>query len=348
MSDDLPNAHEDTPDRAAVAATWLLRMGSADCTHQERAEFEAWLAAAPANRAAAASVERAWRFVASHAADPEFVVMRCDALRRAQNAARGRWRSGRRGGLFQPRLLAACAAAAAALAVAVFVTHGSPYSTAQGERRAITLSDGSHVFLDEDTRLRVRFSRHARSLWLERGQARFDVAHDTGRPFSVTAGRRKVIATGTAFNVDLLDSKLFVTLIEGRVAVHPSDPFVLSYGRNRLKAAPVELIAGQEFVERTDGGQALVAKVDTREMTAWQNGKLVFDNEPLLDAVARVNRYAGTKIVVDGAVAGSLKVNGVFNTGDPRAFVEGVTAYLPVEAVVTPGGSTELHAISRR
>src|SRR6185437_8522028 len=66
-----------------------------------------------------------------------------------------------------------------------------------------------------------RYTADARSLTLDRGQARFDVAHDVARPFSVTADGHKVVATGTAFDVDLLGPKLLVTLLKGHVVVLP-------------------------------------------------------------------------------------------------------------------------------
>ena len=93
------------------------------------------------------------------------------------------------------------------------------YRTAIGERRVITLSDGSKLSLDADSEVTVRYGKHDRSLHLLKGQARFDVAHDKTRPFSVVAGSQKVIATGTAFNIDMAGPKVLVTLIEGHVVV---------------------------------------------------------------------------------------------------------------------------------
>src|SRR3546814_1264895 len=81
------------------------------------------------------------------------------------------------------------------------------YRTVLGERRVVTLADGSTVSLDAASEVRVAYSERARELALVRGQARFDVAHDPRRPFAVQARDQRVVATGTAFNVDLLDRK---------------------------------------------------------------------------------------------------------------------------------------------
>src|SRR3546814_3966246 len=76
------------------------------------------------------------------------------------------------------------------------------YRTVLGERRVVTLADGSTVSLDAASEVRVAYSERARELALVRGQARFDVAHDPRRPFAVQARDQRVVATGTAFNVD--------------------------------------------------------------------------------------------------------------------------------------------------
>ncbi|MBZ4074165.1 FecR domain-containing protein, partial [Escherichia fergusonii] len=62
------------------------------------------------------------------------------------------------------------------------------YRTEIGERRAISLADGSTVELNTNSQVRVRLSKAQRSLILDKGQAMFVVAHDAGRPFVVTAG----------------------------------------------------------------------------------------------------------------------------------------------------------------
>src|SRR3546814_3917007 len=93
------------------------------------------------------------------------------------------------------------------------------YRTVLGERRVVTLADGSTVSLDAASEVRVAYSERARELALVRGQARFDVAHDPRRPFAVQARDQRVVATGTAFNVDLFGPQVLITLIEGHVQV---------------------------------------------------------------------------------------------------------------------------------
>ena len=219
------------------------------------------------------------------------------------------------------------------------------YSTQRGERRVVTLADGSQIQLDSSTDLRVRYSARARELTLLRGQARFDVAHDVERPFSVTAAGEKVVATGTAFNVDLHKSQLVVTLIEGHVvvlsrrtsALLPIQPFRLTPAAPKVPnqgsqpGLGVELDAGEQLVVSA-GGTSSIAPANIERSTAWQSGRLIFNDEPLSSVVEQVNRYARQPLVLADAATAGLRISGVFSTSDIDGFVDTLTHYLPVDA----------------
>jgi transmembrane sensor len=217
------------------------------------------------------------------------------------------------------------------------------YATTFGERRVVTLADGSKVSLDSGSEVTVRFTRTARELHLLRGQARFDVAHDVEKPFSVVARDQKVIATGTAFNIDITQPKVLVTLIEGHVVV--LDENAPAQGHTLDRAAPrppsVELHAGQQLAALPDKAPT-VAPTDVQQVVAWTNGQLVFDDQPLSDVVARVNHYTSTPIILADDKAGSLRISGSFNTGDVAGFLDLVTRYLPVRQVVDDSGHVTL------
>src|SRR3546814_18419265 len=92
------------------------------------------------------------------------------------------------------------------------------YATGLGERRVVMLDDDSRLSLDANTRVRVKYSRAGRQLWLEAGRARFEVAKDPLRPFSVAAAGKIVVATGTEFSVELLGGVTRGTHSNGHVA----------------------------------------------------------------------------------------------------------------------------------
>jgi transmembrane sensor len=124
----------------------------------------------------------------------------------------------------RPFFAAAAVAFAAVVGTAVWwQSHRYPlFSTDIGERRSITLADGSTVDLNARSQLRVEFSDHERRVELLDGQALFQVTKDKQRPFIVHSGDATVRAVGTQFDVYRKDSGTTITVLEGRVAVYSS------------------------------------------------------------------------------------------------------------------------------
>lgn len=203
----------------------------------------------------------------------------------------------------------------------------------------VPLPDGSKVSLDSGSKVRIRYTKDARKLELVAGQARFDVAKDVRRPFSVTARDQTVVATGTAFNIDLLGPKVFVTLIEGHVFVVRE-----SKRQSELQPAPIALEAGEQLVS-APAGRPQVRAISIERATSWETGQLTFADEPLGAVAERISRYAEDPISV-APDAAALRVSGVFRAGDTAAFVDMVTSYLPVAADTASDGEITLRAKS--
>jgi transmembrane sensor len=314
--------------RVAEAAAWRLRLSEIDADSTE--DFQAWLAADTRNEAALQRVDRVWDRFDDNPATPELLALRQAALRQAERYARSSWRTG--SDAYRIAAAAVLAVGVAAWGAMAWLERPDVYTTQLGERRTITLSDGSHIALDSASELRVRYSEHARRLELVRGQARFEVAHDMTRPFSVHAGAETAIATGTDFDVDMPGPLVLVTLIEGHVNV-------LGEGR------PVVLGPGEQLVQAPKAAP-VVGHVDIDRIVAWENGKLIFDNEPLASVVARVSRYTQVPVLVADDKAGAMKISGVFTAGDISGFVDTVTRYLPLEAIQAESGEIRLRTKS--
>lgn len=151
---------------------------------------------------------------------PQVLRMDRDAHVYADSANRARRRNRR-----VPRRIFAAASAIFVLVTAgvVWQTQRYPlYTTDIGERRSITLTDGSTLDLNARSKVRVEFSGAERRVELLDGQALFDVAKDPQRPFIVRSGEAIVRAVGTQFDVYRKDSGTTVTVLEGRVAVYNS------------------------------------------------------------------------------------------------------------------------------
>ncbi len=348
------------PELLEQAAAWHARLAETLDPHSE--EFSSWLARDPRHREAWRAVQAPWDVLGQHAAAPAVIELRRAALAHAHNAVRSNLWPKR---LRRPAMLATAAAGVLAAGAFLFWQQYRPdaFQTGFGERQVVTLSDGSQITLDSRSKVTVRYTADARTLTLVRGQARFDVAHDVARPFAVTAEGHKVVATGTAFDVDLLGPKLLVTLLKGHVVVLPQSaptiPWVpegTSVGTGSATSAAAEpraLRAAGEAMDRIylDPGEQLVmsssgaprvSHVDIERVTAWERGEIVFDNEPLASVIQRMNRYGPRHIIVEDDRAASLRISGVFHEGDVDGFVSTIAAYLSVMALERPDGDVVL------
>jgi transmembrane sensor len=330
-------------ERLEQAVGWRVRLAESPELYAE--ELSSWLAQDPRNREAWRSAQASWDFLGEHATSPAVISLRRAALAYASNTIRSQAVSSRL------RRFPAWVATAAVIFVAVgastawYLQRPDSYRTALGERRAVTLADGSQITLDSSSEVMVRYSANARALTLVRGQARFDVTHDVERPFTVTANGRRVVATGTAFDVDLLGSDFLVTLIEGHVVVLPQGKPVGSAeqtsatrARSSADGSPIALDAGQQLVMSSHAAPR-VTPVDIERVMAWERGKIVFNDEPLASVVERMNRYTSRRIDVADERVAALRISGMFHVGDVRGFVSTLTTYLPVKAEEHQDGS---------
>lgn len=329
-------------DHLKEAMAWRARLSDAGLQSNEA--FEVWIATDPAHAAAWAEIEDAWMLVddSAIAQSPDIMMIRRKALAAAERQGRReaidrrRWLQPVAAGFLIAMLLGAGGGGAV-----WFSQRPDVYRTALGERRLIPLTDGSQVSLDSNSEVRVRYAGDARKLTLVRGQARFDVARDVRRPFSVAAAGRTVVALGTAFNVDLLGRTVRVTLLHGEVVVL-DDVDGQKAGRTALNASSqgVRLHPGEAFTA-TASAPPVVMAASVERATAWETGQLIFDDEPLGSVVERVSRYAAHPLRVTPQVA-RLRISGVFNTSDVAGFVQTMEVYLPVHAVADADGGITL------
>jgi transmembrane sensor len=210
-------------------------------------------------------------------------------------------------------IAAACVAACIAIVALPRVVNQpvkSLIETGTAATRTVALDDGSRIVLDRSSRLRVAFTNSGRDVELLDGQAHFEVAKDTHRPFRVRTKSAEVIAIGTMFDVATLPTRTTVTLIEGRVNVRTIT------GTRQVESRVEALIPGQQL-GITGDGQLLDKKVvQIENVTAWQRGTIVIDDAPLPEALAAMNRYSMTRIVVLGPSLQSRRVSGTFRIGD--------------------------------
>lgn len=319
------------------ASELFLRRRDTSWVSADQIALDARLASDPKFAEAFRRAQESWDVVGRHATAPELLALREQAIARARRASAGRWslpgaRSWRAG---------KWAAAATIVIACGIVWQLSPYGyepgyykTGLGELKVLELSDHSHIALDARTRLRVKFSADARIVELLDGQAQFSVAKDPARPFKVEAGSKTIVAVGTVFDVEYVDRQVHVAMVEGSVAVLSKDQSLTAMEPDSKSngSSAIELSAGQALAVRADGAATVLLKADIEAATAWRQGKVIFRDQTLAEAVHRLNRYSRQQVAVDDPGLAQMRVSGVFDSGDAQAFAEAMQAYLPVTA----------------
>jgi transmembrane sensor len=197
--------------------------------------------------------------------------------------------------------------------------------TGFGEVQDVQLSDGSVVHLNGNSALTLRLDERHRELVLLEGEAWFEVQPDAARPFRVKAGSGAVTALGTAFNIRLRGGRTEVSVTEHRVAVdlmeHPAD-------------GPPRTILEQNQQVRFDAntGFGAVERIDGAHATAWRRGLLVFQDRPLGEVIAELNRYRSGYLLL-GAGLDQRRVNGVFRTDRSLAVADALEASLKLHSI---------------
>lgn len=302
------------------AANWIARLGTRTISLDTIQKFARWRED-PANAEAYRRAEQLWSRTGDLAGDPDIQA----ALEQAQ------LRCPRRFGAKQIAATGLTTALAASLAVGAFFWQiRDTYATEVGEQRSLQLADGSRVRLDTASKIRVRFTEGERRIELAEGQAFFEVAHNPARPFLVSTADASVTAVGTVFEVRHVGSETRVVLVSGAVDVVQA----------ATKGAPQRLLPNQQTAIKS--GKAKVSTVNADTATSWTDGELTFVDTPLAEAVAEVNRYLATPIVLDAPAAANTPINGVFRSGDRTAFVSAAAHLFNLKAIREADGKVRL------
>lgn len=303
-----PSAARARPSRAvrAEAALWLARLRSPERNADAEQGFRLWLDARPEHASAFELATELWE--------------RSAAVRRHPHEQAMSWVGpGYRGGR---RMLAAAAVLAAiAVGATAWYLQRDVVTTSIGEQRTLTLEDGSRLFLNTDTRAVVQYNARERRIRLDKGEALFEVAKQTARPFIVSAGVARVEALGTSFVVRRDAQQLAVTLVEGKVSVA-----AMSDDEAALQLSKSRILSPGERLTMLARHQPTVDRPVLDKLTAWQRGQVAFDNVPLSDAVAEMNRYSAVQLAIEQPAAARVLIGGVFRTGDADSFAEAMAA----------------------
>ena len=331
-----------TVESAAETASRWFALRRRHASSREEQEFRSWLESDPAHRLAYEDVTRSWEIAAQAAGDPQVVTMRSEALMLRPERPRE-----------HHRLWGALATAAMLMLVFGGVYVADPgflgravqssdrdhivLRTGIGQRATATLEDGSLVTLNTNSVLEINYTRAHRDVRLVAGQVLFKVAHDTTRPFIVAASNRQIVAVGTQFEVRLDGQKVRVALLEGKVRVEPLSS--RSRGGQKTLEIPgsTAVLEPGEQLLATAAGDVVIKPANVEELVSWQSGRVRFENTSLADAVAEMNRYSRTQIVIADPDIAKIRISGAFRTGQSQSFADVISEAFPVEADVAPG-----------
>ncbi len=192
------------------------------------------------------------------------------------------------------------------------------YKTAVGQRRNLTLADGSQIQLNTDTAIDVTFDAKQRLIRLRSGE----ILIQTGklgdpRPFIVETDDGRVQALGTRFSVHQLPGATRVGVLEDRVGIQPAD---VSAAARILQAGE-----GADFDRRHIG----LVQPFASSQVAWSKGQLIVLNARLGDVVDELQRYRRGVLHCD-AGARNLRVSGTFRLDSTDAVLANLQASLPI------------------
>lgn len=281
----------------------LIRYMLGEATEAERAEVEAWLNESPVNRKYYEGFEYVWKESRLQGSSP--VVNEDEAWERFRERV-GEKENPLRPFTARPWFrVAAMATLLAGAAWLAYVRWDKPPEmiTRQAEAAVLTdtLPDGSVITLNKGASLSYTnpfLQNDQRSVTLK-GEAFFDVTPDKEKPFVITINDVTVKVVGTSFNVKGTPERTEVVVETGLVKVGTRE--------QEVSVSPEEKVT-------VEAGNPVIRKEHARDSfhQFYRTGKLVCDDIPLREVIAKLGELYETEIRLADPAAGSLRINTTF------------------------------------
>jgi transmembrane sensor len=173
----------------------------------------------------------------------------------------------------------------------------------EGARVEFFLPDSSRGWLNSGSKLKysVLLDRH-RQVELT-GEAFFEIRQMDNSDFTVSVADLDVKVLGTKFDVSAYPADKFteVVLKEGKVDISGKA------GEFSYTMAPGEKV---DYIRNTKSLE--VDKVETGLYTAWKDGYLVLDNEPIGQAISRIERWYNAEIILQDEILKKYRFKATF------------------------------------
>jgi len=191
------------------------------------------------------------------------------------------------------------------------------YSTKPGVKSSLILSDGSKITLNAGTSIRYiqNFVGDTREIFLE-GEAFFEVAHDTLKPFIVHTQDITTKALGTSFNIRANSSeKIAISLVNGKVEVKSQE----------VQEFIDFLTPGEQVNTFAKGNSWEKDAFDQEVVIAWINQTIIFDETPIAEAIKILENWFGVTITLNNFQEQHLTLSGKFKNETLMNILEGLS-----------------------
>lgn len=304
-----PDALDSVDEQAAL---WFTRQHSQQMSAEQVKQFTIWLNASPEHAKAYEAMAEVWR---------EFDSMPRPASVEVSPKKRPFFR------LWRPL---GNTLAALFIVTILFL----PYShlpsmmlnnmtlAATDEPKEVTLSDGSTLFLNRQTQVRVAYETEIRQVYLEKGRAYFKVKSNPYRPFVILADERRIRVVGTEFEVDRHHQQVTVSVSKGIVSLKTGEAQEASY-----------LFAGDSAISPTINSTITVQKISPLDVARWRFGELSFTDKPLADVLTELKAYSTVNVELSPSTLAQSKISGRINLRQPEQFFQALPILLPVQVI---------------
>lgn len=296
------------------AALWFTRMHSQRISALESKQFKIWLKTSPEHAKAYEAIAGIWR---------DFDAMPRPASRGLPPKKRYFFR------LWRP---IGNTLAAFFIAAILFL----PYShlpsmllnnmtlVATDMPKEVTLPDGSQLYLNRHTQIRVAYETQVRHLFLDEGNVYFKVKSNPYRPFIIQADERQIRVVGTEFEVSKKSQQISVNVSQGIVRFQSAESQPAIY-----------LSAGERGVSNAINSPIEHHKIESATVARWRFGELVFVDKPLAEVLNELKAYSTIQVELSPPTLGTRKISGRIDLHQPEKFFQALPALLPVQTVYT-------------
>lgn len=306
----------------------IHRLLREELDEEERSVLQQWMEEGPENKKAYQEIEQTWRhsetykttYTPNVEAGLARLKQRIDADRMAVPKASLR-------PVRRPNRVYYYAAATVLLliaAVSVWNFWIQPdglrtVATGSGETMELQLADGSQVLLNENSTFTYSEAFNTQREVYLTGEAFFDVAQDSIRPFRIITPMAKTEVLGTSFNLRAYESETYteVEVLEGKVQLQPKE------SKEKLSVS-----AGARGTYQHEAGQLGEVRPKTLNALYWKDGLLRFRNHTLAEALEEIRQRVGIQIIMQDKDLAPCPITIGIPLGAPDEIVDGITGIL--------------------